>query len=72
MSLSRNIAAHLRRGGLLAYPTEYCYGLGCDPRNRVAVQKLLKLKRRPQKKGLILIARKIPANCALSALSNAA
>ena len=58
MSLSRNIAAHLRRGGLIAYPTEYCYGLGCDPRNRVAVQKLLKLKRRPQKKGLILIAGK--------------
>ncbi|MDO8414536.1 MAG: Sua5/YciO/YrdC/YwlC family protein [Gallionellaceae bacterium] len=56
MSLFRSIAAHLRRGGLIAYPTEYCYGLGCDPRNRRAVQRLLKLKRRPQHKGLILIA----------------
>lgn len=50
------IAAHLRRGGLIAYPTESCYGLGCDPSNRAAVLKLLRLKRRPQRKGLILIA----------------
>lgn len=55
-ALSRSIAAHLRRGGLIAYPTESCYGLGCDPGNRTAVLKLLKLKRRPQHKGLILIA----------------
>ncbi len=54
----RRLAAHLKRGGLIAYPTEYCYGLGCDPRNRNAVQRLLKLKQRPQYKGLILIAGK--------------
>ncbi len=53
---SRRIAAYLRRGGLIAYPTESCYGLGCDPDNRAAVQRLLKLKQRPQRKGLILIA----------------
>jgi L-threonylcarbamoyladenylate synthase len=52
----RRIAAHLKRGGLIAYPTESCYGLGCDPDNRTAVQRLLKLKQRPQRKGLILIA----------------
>lgn len=52
----RALAAHLKRGGLIAYPTESCYGLGCDPRNRAAVQRLLKLKARPQHKGLILIA----------------
>ena len=52
----RRIAAHLRRGGLIAYPTESCYGLGCDPDNRGAVQRLLRLKRRPQHKGLILVA----------------
>ena len=54
----RHIAAHLKRGGLIAYPTESCYGLGCDPRNRKAVLRLLKLKQRPQGKGLILIAGK--------------
>jgi L-threonylcarbamoyladenylate synthase len=52
----RRIAAHLRRGGLIAYPTESCYGLGCDPDNRRAVQRILRLKQRPQHKGLILIA----------------
>ena len=41
---------------MIAYPTESCYGLGCDPRNRRAVQHLLKIKGRPQHKGLILIA----------------
>jgi L-threonylcarbamoyladenylate synthase len=53
---ARRIAAHIRRGGLIAYPTESCYGLGCHPDNRAAVQRLLKLKQRPQHKGLILIA----------------
>lgn len=52
----RSVFAHLKRGGLIAYPTESCYGLGCDPDNRRAVLRLLKLKQRPQRKGLILIA----------------
>jgi L-threonylcarbamoyladenylate synthase len=41
---------------VIAYPTESCYGLGCDPANRRAVQRILRLKQRPQRKGLILIA----------------
>ena len=53
---ARKLAAHIARGGLIAYPTESCYGLGCDPRNRRAVRRLLRLKGRPQHKGLILIA----------------
>jgi len=53
---SRRLAAHLKHGGLIAYPTESCYGLGCDPDNRRAVLRILKLKQRPQRKGLILIA----------------
>lgn len=52
----RELAAHLKRGGLISYPTESCYGFGCDPRNRSAVLRLLRLKQRPQRKGLILIA----------------
>ncbi len=50
------VAAHLKRGGVIAYPTESCYGFGCDPLNRDAVLRVLKLKQRPQRKGLILIA----------------
>ncbi|PWB57761.1 MAG: tRNA threonylcarbamoyladenosine biosynthesis protein RimN [Nitrosomonadales bacterium] len=51
----RKLREHLKRGGVIAYPTESCYGLGCDPRNRRAVMKILRLKGRPQHKGLILI-----------------
>lgn len=50
------LRAYLKRGGVIAYPTESCYGLGCDPRNRAAVQKILRLKRRSWSKGLILVA----------------
>ncbi len=46
----------LGAGGVIAYPTEAVYGLGCDPLNGHAVHRLLALKRRPVKKGLILIA----------------
>ena len=49
-------AALLRGGGLLAYPTEAVWGLGCDPDNRDAVLRLLRLKQRPPEKGLILVA----------------
>ncbi len=46
----------LRAGGVVAYPTESCYGLGCDPRNMQAVRRLLRCKQRPAHLGLILIA----------------
>jgi L-threonylcarbamoyladenylate synthase len=46
----------LRAGGVVAYPTEAVYGLGCDPQSRHAVEKLLQLKRRAATKGLILVA----------------
>lgn len=46
----------LARGGLVAYPTEAVFGLGCDPGNADAVDRLLQLKRRSWRKGLILIA----------------
>lgn len=52
---TRAIRAHLARGGVIAYPTESCYGLGCDPMNARAVARILWLKRRPKSKGLILI-----------------
>lgn len=50
------LRAHLRAGGVIAYATESCYGLGCDPRNVDAIEKILRLKRRPWHKGLIVVA----------------
>ncbi len=49
-------SACVSRGGVIAYPTEAVYGLGCDPWNRSAVCKVLALKRRPVSKGLIVVA----------------
>ncbi|HKU79013.1 MAG TPA: L-threonylcarbamoyladenylate synthase [Rhodanobacteraceae bacterium] len=49
-------AALLREGGVLAYPTEGVYGLGCDPDNRVAFDRLFAMKRRPPEQGVLLIA----------------
>jgi L-threonylcarbamoyladenylate synthase len=46
----------LQDGGIIAYPTEGVFGLGCDPFNKTAVLRLLKIKRRSVGKGLILIA----------------
>jgi L-threonylcarbamoyladenylate synthase len=46
----------LRAGGVVAYPTEAVYGLGCDPFNEHAVLRLLAIKGRAVDKGLILIA----------------
>jgi L-threonylcarbamoyladenylate synthase len=57
MRASLERAVHvLKQGGLIAYATEYCFGLGCDPLNERAVARLLRVKRRPSHKGLILIA----------------
>ena len=53
----RQAARTLRAGGLVLYPTEGVWGLGCDPLNPGAVAAVLTLKSRPVSKGLILIAR---------------
>lgn len=50
------VAKDLRAGKVIAYPTEAVWGLGCDPFNEQAFQKLLKLKQRPIEKGVILLA----------------
>jgi len=49
-------AQTLTTGGIIAYPTEAVWGLGCDPWNELAVEKILKLKQRSVHKGLILVA----------------
>ncbi len=52
----QHAARVLKQGGLVAYATEYCFGLGCDPFNRDAVLRLLRVKQRSVKKGLIVLA----------------
>ena len=48
--------AVLQKRGVIAYPTEGVWGVGCDPRDEAATMRLLALKQREVGKGLILIA----------------
>ncbi len=49
------LKAHLKQGGVIAYPTESCFGLGGLPTHPHAIRHIIKLKKRPQHKGLIVI-----------------
>jgi L-threonylcarbamoyladenylate synthase len=42
-------------GGVIAYPTEAVFGLGCLPEDRAAVLRVLAIKRRSWRKGLVVI-----------------
>ncbi len=48
-------AAIIQQGGVIAYSTDTILGLGCDPQNRTAVERVLWLKQRGVEKGLILL-----------------
>jgi L-threonylcarbamoyladenylate synthase len=54
-SLADAVSA-LRAGGVIAYPTEAVWGLGCDPRQRAACERLFAIKHRPPAQGVLLIA----------------
>ncbi len=45
----------LAAGGVILYPTDTVWGLGCDATNEVAVQKIIQLKGKPEQKGLIVL-----------------
>ncbi|OQY95071.1 MAG: threonylcarbamoyl-AMP synthase [Sphingobacteriales bacterium UTBCD1] len=45
----------LRSGGLILYPTDTIWGIGCDATNEKAVEKIYRLKRRPGEKSMIIL-----------------
>lgn len=45
----------IKNGGVILYPTDTIWGLGCDPTNDKAIEKLLKIKKRAASKSLILL-----------------
>lgn len=46
----------LRKGGIILYPTDTIWGLGCDPTNEAAVNRIFKIKSREENKSLIILA----------------
>jgi L-threonylcarbamoyladenylate synthase len=45
----------LKEGGLILYPTDTIWGIGCDATNAIAVQKIYQLKKRAESKGMIIL-----------------
>ena len=46
----------LREGGVILYPTDTIWGIGCDATNPEAVKRVYDIKRRPDSKSLVLLA----------------
>jgi L-threonylcarbamoyladenylate synthase len=51
----QNCLAVLRKGGVILYPTDTVWGLGCDARNKEAVNKLFKIKQRAEYKSMVVL-----------------
>src|ERR1700710_595951 len=49
----------LRRGGIILYPTDTIWGIGCDATNAVAVSKIYALKKREEKKSMIILLARV-------------
>jgi L-threonylcarbamoyladenylate synthase len=45
----------LNKGGVIVYPTDTIWGMGCDATNDAAVEKLMKIKGKPPRKGMIVL-----------------
>jgi L-threonylcarbamoyladenylate synthase len=45
----------LKRGGVILYPTDTIWGLGCDATRTKSVERILEIKRRPENKGFIIL-----------------
>ena len=46
----------LRKGGVILYPTDTVWGIGCDATDPEAVAKIYEIKRRSDSKSLVLLA----------------
>ena len=52
----KNALKVLREGGVILYPTDTVWGLGCDATNNEAVEKIFRIKKRSDSKSLIILA----------------
>ena len=56
----------LRKGGIILYPTDTVWGIGCDATDPEAVAKVYEIKRRADSKSLVLLAGDMDMICRLS------
>lgn len=50
-----NCLNHLQNGGIILYPTDTVWGIGCDATNEEAIEKILQLKNRPSAKSFVVL-----------------
>ncbi|MEW6278900.1 MAG: L-threonylcarbamoyladenylate synthase [Candidatus Eremiobacterota bacterium] len=62
----------LRSGGIVVYPTDTVYGMGCDLLNKRAIEKIYQIKRMPRRKPLSFICSDLSQISEYAQLSNAA
>ena len=55
LRLIKKVADVLRQGGVIIYPTDTVYGLGCDLSNKKGIERIYELKRRDKKKPLSFV-----------------
>ena len=55
----------LKRGGVILYPTDTIWGIGCDATNAKAVQRVYEIKRRIDSKALIVLTDSMTIVCSL-------
>jgi L-threonylcarbamoyladenylate synthase len=51
----KNALAVLQKGGTILYPTDTVWGIGCDARNKEAVNKIFKIKQRAEYKSMVVL-----------------
>ena len=54
-----NACEVVKAGGVILYPTDTIWGLGCDPTNEKAINKIFRIKRRVESKSLIILVKDI-------------
>jgi len=52
----QKVAGIVKAGGVIVYPTDTVYGIGCDPFNAIAVKRVLRMKRRGERQLPILVS----------------
>ena len=63
MSAVNDAVAVLKKGGIILYPTDTVWGLGCDATNPDAVAKIYEIKKRSDSKSLVLLASDLDMIC---------
>ena len=49
----------LKEGGVMIYPTDTIWGIGCDATNKKAVDRIYQIKKRSESKSLIVLVKKV-------------